>query len=142
MKNRIGILIASHGNLCSEILVSAEMILGKQEDVYTESLFEDGISDFKERLFRRLDQMAACYEEIIFLADIKNATPYNTGLMYMAENIERKVYIVSGYNLAMIVELLVSKGYMENTETVLTELLQAGKDSMDYMDIKLWERSN
>lgn len=135
-KNKVGIIITSHGNLCKEIVLSAEMIVGNQLNVTAIPLTDSGISDFQKELSNQLEIACLKYDEIIILTDIKNATPYNTSLLYMAEHPKHKIHILSGYNLPIIIELLISIQYSENINELLEDTISSGKESMAYMNFE------
>lgn len=135
--NNIGILITSHGKMCQEMLMSAYMIVGKQEDIYTICLTDEGIQAYKMQFTKLMDDMCVKYDEIIILADIKNATPYNTGLMYLADHPMNKITLISGVNLAIVIEIIMSRQYSENLSEIISETIRLGKESIDAIDYKL-----
>ncbi len=127
----VGVLITSHGNLCKEILASAEMIAGKQEGVETVSLDEKGIEAYSEKLSSKLEECLLTYDELIMLADITNATPYNNCYKFALEHPEAKVHLLSGFNLSMVVELLVMRSFETNTEDLVNHIVTTGKNSVE-----------
>ena len=97
MKNLL--IICTHGDFGKEIIHSAEMIIGKTENVKYFSL-KEGMDPFQYRslMTEYLDEHEDC--GVLCLVDLFGGTPCN-----MATSIPRDNYeIVSGLNLAMLIE--------------------------------------
>lgn len=136
----IGVLVTSHGNLCKEIINSAEMITGKQDYIWSVALDEEGIDLYEKKLINKLDEIMSLCEAVIIMADITNATPYNCSLKYLMKNETNKnLFLISGYNLAVIIELLISRSYTDNIEDLLKNIIDSGKKSMHLASLQFNE---
>ena len=100
----IGVVVASHGGLCRELLITAEMILGPAAQTAAAPL-ATGVSlqDFAAQL-RQV--VAAVQQEagVLLLADLAGGTPCNVAAVLAAQSEEIKV--VTGVNLPMLLEVL------------------------------------
>ncbi|WP_010240702.1 PTS sugar transporter subunit IIA [Clostridium arbusti] len=100
----IPIIIAAHGKLAGELLNSAEMIFGKQENVET-ILFVPGENTenlkvkYKEKLANFKDS-----KEVLIIVDLFGGSPYNAAFEVAAAN--ENIDILTGVSLPMLLEIL------------------------------------
>ena len=123
-KGRVpGILILTHGRAGIELIESSNMILGEMEGVYGEALLP-GMSpeEFTKKVRTRLDSMP---KGSLIMVDIFGGTPCNVSIM-LSEKYNCSV--ISGINLAMIIEAVTSREYLSNEELVQT-VERAGAES-------------
>lgn len=113
------LLIVSHGEFCNGILDSYQMIAGENKNIVAVSLTDAGIQDFVERLTDQLAKFAS--DEVLILTDIKGGTPYNEAYKYYLSN-EKRVRVVAGMNLPMVIELGLSLSNSSSSLTALEEL--------------------
>lgn len=107
------VMLVSHGELSKAMLGSAEMICGPQPDVVTHCLYEeDSPESLKERLEVTLDSWEG--EDILVLTDIRSGTPFNVVCSLMEH---RRFRHISGMNLAMVIESLLSSEFSTADET-------------------------
>jgi len=118
----ISVIIGTHGMFSQEILKSAEMIFGAQENVGSVS-FKPGegvehlVGKYNE-LISKLDST----EGILFMVDLFGGSPFNAAsLIAMKHN---NMEIVTGVNLPMILETLGSREFSS-----LPELLAIAENS-------------
>jgi len=113
-------MLVSHGELSKALLASAEMICGPQPDAVTHCLYsEDSPESLKERLEATLDSWAG--EDVLVMTDIRSGTPFNVVCSMMQHRAFRHI---SGVNLAMVIEALLSSEFASSDE--IAEDLQAG----------------
>ena len=62
---------------------SCEMIIGQKENLYTCSLTEEGVDNFRVHLVAIIEKLEKEYKEVIIVTDIPNATPYNECCRYI-----------------------------------------------------------
>lgn len=131
------VMLVSHGELSKAILESAEMICGAQPDVVTHCLYsEDSPESLKERLEATLDSWAG--EDILVLTDIRSGTPFNVICSMMEHRAFRHI---SGMNLAMVIEALLSSEFA-STEEIAADLLAGFPDSVLDVNAFLAELGN
>ncbi len=98
----IGIVLVSHGQLATEILRAAEIIVGKIEGTVTVDLDPKmGMEDIHtavEAAIRTVDTG----DGVLLLIDMFGGTPSNIGLSFLATH---QVEVLTGVNLPMLVKL-------------------------------------
>ena len=100
----IGVIVASHGGLCGELLITAEMILGPTVQTGVAPLAAGvSLQDFAAQLRQTV---AAVQQEggVLLLVDLAGGTPCNVAAVLAAQSEEIKV--VTGVNLPMLLEVL------------------------------------
>lgn len=120
-----GVLICTHGNSALELLKTAEMICGKQDNCQTVA-FKMG--EALEELKAEMDQkIASLSGTVICLVDLKGGTPFNTliGLKEKYPAIE----IITGVNIPMLLELFMSRNQLAPKE-LIKMVIEAGKSGV------------
>ncbi|MEF9962187.1 MAG: PTS sugar transporter subunit IIA [Erysipelotrichaceae bacterium] len=113
------VLIVSHGNLSHELKKTAEMIVGKREEVITFGLQPEASPEsFKEEILKEIEDNEAM--EFLVLVDILGGTPFNSLVQVLGN---KNIEIVIGFNLGMLLEILLN---MDNKS--LFELSQYAKE--------------
>ena len=116
-------MTASHGPLAGAILKSAEFIGGKNltSGVYVlEVQMEDSAELIHEKIneiFSQLDE----HDELIAMTDVFGGNVTNI----LTEYLDKNLSIITGMNLAMIIEALLSNP-AEKTESLTDRLCQTG----------------
>lgn len=123
------IVVTSHGDLCSGILNSMELIAGKQENVFPVKLTESGIGNFSENLKSVLDELTT-QDQVLILCDLKGGTPYNQSYQYYLEN-PNNVRVVSGLNLSMLIETAMMLGSTNDLDFLADIAVQAGQAGVE-----------
>jgi PTS system mannose-specific IIA component len=101
----ISILLVSHGNLAAAMLESAEMIVGKQPEVYVFGFQQaEAPEALSERLKGALNTLRP--QDVLLLSDIRSGTPFNVAGSLMQTYDFRHI---SGVNLAMLIEALTQR---------------------------------
>ena len=73
----INILVVTHGNFGNELIKSAEMIAGKQENIEALGLFvEDDFDMFKSKMKNKIKELEN-EEGVLVLTDMFGGTPSN-----------------------------------------------------------------
>lgn len=117
-----GVLICTHGNSATELLKSAEMICGKQDNCQTVK-FEMG--EDLDKLLNDLDQKIGLLSgSIICLTDLKGGTPFNM-LIKLIEKYP-SMEIVTGVNIPMLLELFINREQVSSSNLVKM-IVEAGK---------------
>lgn len=103
----IGILIVAHGKLAQALLETAEMIVGRCENVRT-CAFTQGsdVEDLRKMLkvaIREVDEG----QGVIILTDMFGGTPSNISLSFLEEGL---LEVVTGVNLPMLLTALTKRG--------------------------------
>jgi PTS system mannose-specific IIA component len=99
---RVAGVIVTHGQLASESLAAAEMIVGQVKHIAAVSIgWHDDVEaarDEVERAIRRVSEGSG----VLILTDMFGGTPTNITSMFLAEG---EVEVVTGVNLPMVIKL-------------------------------------
>ena len=118
----ISVIIGTHGMFSEEILKSAEMIFGNQENVGTVTFKPgEGVDNLVEKYNKLINELD-CTDGVLFMVDLFGGSPFNAAsiIAMKHDNME----IVAGVNLPMILETLGSRDF-----STLPELLAIAENS-------------
>ena len=123
----ISVIIGTHGIFSEEILKSAEMIFGTQENVGSVTFKPgEGVDDLVEK-YNKLISELDCKDGVLFMVDLFGGSPFNAASIIAMKN--DNMEIVTGVNLPMILEVLGRRDF-----STLSELLaiaeNAGKEAV------------
>ena len=117
-----GVIIATHGYSSIELLKSAEMIVGSQENVETIAFEEgQGLEELNDSYQKSLNKLDNC-KNILILVDILGGSPFNIGALLNHQ-------IIAGVNIPMLLELFMKRN-TEDLDKLIEFVLQAGKESI------------
>jgi len=121
----INVVLVSHGDLSVQLIKSAAMIAGEAEGVYSVSLYPGETPEFfEQKLNEVLEKIGD--EETFILMDIFSGTPYNVSAkQVLRDNVE----CVTGANLPMLIELLMTRDYSTLSE-LAEQITQSGQESI------------
>ena len=120
-KDLPGILLLSHGPLCTALLESARMIMGEAPNTVALPLLENAdVSEYGAnaiRLFRSMPEIVKDYQNVydIILFDIASGTPFNQVLTQCGGE---KFSGLCGMNLAILLEALSLRDMMKGDELI------------------------
>ena len=128
----VGVIICTHGNSAPELLKSAEMICGKQENCQTVSFKEgESLEQLKSEISEKISQLKGT---VFCLTDLKGGTPFNTLVSLLKSNPEME--IITGVNIPMLLELFINRSQLEKEE-LLSGITEAGKNGIyRYQDVE------
>ena len=119
-------IFASHGTFANGLLNSVELILGKQPDIHTLCAVEEE-ADLTQQVETLLARFPA-QDELIVITDIFAGSVNNEFVRFLSRP---HFHLLSGLNLPLIIDLLISAGE-ENTEKLISEALISAKESIQY----------
>ncbi len=123
----IGVVLATHGHLAQEMLRTAEAVVGKLAQVAAVSVVatEPDVRGSIEAAIRSVDEG----EGVLLLTDLLGGSPTNLCLSFLTE---RKVEVVTGVNLPMLLKLGGLRATGKSIEQVAHELAEAGQKSIGH----------
>lgn len=132
MDESLWIFVCTHGTFGEELINSAEMIAGKEENVFSFSLLP-GMppEEYKDLLIEKLEQAPA---KVLCLVDLFGGTPCTTCAI-LSKTYDMR--IISGLNLAMYIEVTSQKANQNITELVklgIQTLKDSGKDVIELLN--------
>lgn len=125
MSTSLSILVMNHGRFGEELIASAEMIIGKIEDIHAVSLMPGmSIEEFYEKAEAAVSRNG---ENTLILTDLFGGTPCNVAMMLRQKY---HVKILCGMNLPMLIELVSSKDVYGNVEELMDAVLDTARSGI------------
>ncbi len=115
------ILVLTHGFFGSELIKSAELVIGKMENTEFIPLTSDiSVTAYQEKVFSRLTQLN---ENDIVLVDLLGGTPSNTVALFSKQ---KKIPAIAGLNLSILIGCAINRQEKQGEELVQAVLKEAG----------------
>lgn len=117
----IAILVCTHGNTAQEMIQSAEMICGEQQNIIGIN-YQIGESpvELRDIIRQSIDKLDVA-EGLLCLSDIKGGTPFNVLMQLVPGYL--KINVVTGVNIPMILQILLDR----NLDVSLTNIVENAK---------------
>ena len=125
MEESFSIVILNHGDFGKELVRSAELIVGKIDDIYTVSL-NSGVS-IEDYYAQAKEIISKLKGEIILLTDLHGGTPSNVASILQREF---KLMVLCGVNLPMLLELVCAKNFDKSLEELIPNVIEMSKKSI------------
>ena len=130
----IGLLVTGHANFGTGITSSVNLIAGEQEAYKAVDFLPTySTEDLTREITKALEDLTDC-EGVIIFTDLMGGTPFNVSaqLGHGKENI----LIVAGTNLPMLVEIVMSRKFMDNLDELVESVLETGKEQVTKYEFK------
>lgn len=121
------LLLASHGRLAEGMLDSLEMILGKQENVWTISAYIDEHVSIQLQINDVLNKLGK-EDELIVVTDIFGGSVNNEFMNLLEDN---RIHLLAGLNLPLVIELTTCPTSV-STEVMIEHALKNSKSNIHY----------
>jgi PTS system mannose-specific IIA component len=96
------LVLISHGQFCTELKKSAEMIMGPQDNIHTVGLLpNEGPEDFRAKF----EQVTADLGDFTVFADLMGGTPCNVAARILMEA-KGSYDLYAGMNLPMVISFI------------------------------------
>ncbi|HEM5682762.1 TPA: PTS N-acetylgalactosamine transporter subunit IIA [Streptococcus suis] len=122
----IKVIVVAHGQFASGILTSLKLIAGEVENIEAID-FSEGMS--AQELKARIKSAILGEREVLILTDLLGGTPFKVSVELAAEQKEQNVVVLSGLNLAMILEANFSR-LIDDLEQLVGKLITTSKDGI------------
>jgi len=107
---KVGVVVVTHGQLATELLNAAEMIVGDLPHFAAVSIgWHEDVDQAREAIGRAIERVrgsvggtAEAPAGVLVLADMFGGTPANLGVTFLDTN---QVELITGVNLAMLLKL-------------------------------------
>ena len=123
----IGLLVVTHGSLGTSLLESIAIIAGEVKCSASVGLYHgDSPVQLREEIqekVKALDTGAG----VLVLVDFYGGTPGNEVMKLLTAN---KMKVLSGVNMAMLLEIVVNREFSTDVEMLAEAARQSGKDSL------------
>src|ERR1700688_4269839 len=98
----IGVVVVTHGQLATELVNAAEMIVGDLPQFTAVSIgWHDDVNDAREDIVQAIERVRG-EEGVLLLTDMFGGTPSNLGMTFIAKD---RIEIITGVNLAVLIKL-------------------------------------
>ena len=124
----INILIISHCDLTKELIKTAEVIAGKQENLFyiDQNIKDENLSSLQEKISEILKKINN-EKGTLILTDMLGGTPCNASVLLTKNfNIE----VLTGVNLPMILSAIFTSRISQNAKDLADKVLADGKKSI------------
>src|SRR5213596_3210074 len=98
----IGVVVVTHGQLATELLNAAEMIVGDLPQFTPVSIgWHDDVDDAREEIAQAIERVRG-EEGVLLLIDMFGGTPSNLGMTFLEKD---RIEVITGVNLPMVIKL-------------------------------------
>ena len=123
-------MLTSHAYLVQGMKASLELILGEQECVDVVCAYTDGQYDIKVEIEKKLTALQP-EDELIVITDLFGGS-VNNEFTSLLTNTDKKIYLISGMNLALVMNLVVNKDEDADMESMIKDCMEESKGMMIY----------
>lgn len=121
------IIIAAHGFLARELLNSAELICGKQQDAQALTFTPGENTDTLTDKYSEYTNNFSPQDSILILVDLFGGTPYNAAAAIAAN--DARVEVLTGASLPLLLELLMLRNDESMTADRLVRTIRENQSS-------------
>ena len=104
----LGVVVVTHGQLATELVNSAEMIVGDLPHFTAVSIgWHEDVDQAREQIGRAIERVSATAGRdggrapVLVLTDMFGGTPANLGVTFVSDDVE----VITGVNLPMLIKL-------------------------------------
>lgn len=130
----IAIMIGTHGWAAEQLLKTAEMLLGEQENVgWIDFVPGENAETLMEKYQARLAEMD-CTQGVLFLVDTWGGSPFNAASRLV---VDKPGYdIVAGVNIPMLVEVLMARDDNPTFDELVALAVETGREGVKALKAK------
>ena len=121
-------ILATHGNFAKGIKSSLDIIYGETDNVFCICAYMDEEVQLKSQIEETMSKLNP-EKEVIFITDIFGGSVNNELLSYVSSN---SIHLIAGLNLPLLIELISSSDYIEDTELLINNAIESSKMSIQY----------
>jgi len=118
--------VVTHGQLATELVNAAEMIVGDLPQFTAVSIgWHDEVNDAREDIARAIERVRG-EEGVLLLTDMFGGTPSNLGMTFLEKD---RLEVITGVNLPMLIKLA-SLRKSSNLLAVAKEMREHGRNAI------------
>ena len=123
----IGVVVVTHGQLATELVNAAEMIVGDLPQFTAVSIgWHDDVNDAREDIAQAIERVRG-EEGVLLLTDMFGGTPSNLGLTFLETE---RLEVITGVNLPMLIKLAGLRSKPSSLLTVAREMREHGRNAI------------
>ena len=122
----IGVVVVTHGQLATELVNAAEMIVGDLPQFTAVSIgWHDDVNDAREEIAQAIERVRG-EAGVLLLTDMFGGTPSNLGMTFLEKD---RIEVITGVNLPMLIKLA---GLRESSDllAVAREMREHGRNAI------------
>ena len=125
-KDKIGVVLVTHGNLATELVKVMEHVVGPQTQITTITIGPDDDMEKRRKDILSSVQLVDKGLGVIILTDMFGGTPSNLAISIMEQ---ANIDIIAGVNLPMLIKL----ASVRSTETISDAVAQSREAGQKYI---------
>jgi mannose PTS system EIIA component len=103
----IGVVVVTHGQLATELVNAAEMIVGDLPQFAAVSIgWHDDVNDARDDIAQAIERVRTD-AGVLLLTDMFGGTPSNLGMTFLEKD---KLEVITGVNLPMLIKMASLRG--------------------------------
>ena len=123
----IGVVVVTHGQLATELVNAAEMIVGDLPQFTAVSIgWHDDVNDAREDIAQAIERVRGP-EGVLVLTDMFGGTPSNIGMTFLETD---RVEVITGVNLPMLLKLAGLRQSSSNLLAVAQQMREHGRNAI------------
>jgi PTS system mannose-specific IIA component len=123
----IGVVVVTHGQLATELVNAAEMIVGDLPQFTAVSIgWHDDVNDAREDIAQAIERVRG-QEGVLVLTDMFGGTPSNIGMTFLETD---RVEVITGVNLPMLLKLAGLRQSSSNLLAVAQQMREHGRNAI------------
>jgi PTS system mannose-specific IIA component len=127
----IGVVVVTHGQLATELVNAAEMIVGDLPQFAAVSIgWHDDVNDARDDIAQAIERVRG-NEGVLLLTDMFGGTPSNLGMTFLEKD---QIEVITGVNLPMLIKLASLRGS--------SDLLAVAREMRDHGRTAIWVASD
>ena len=128
----IGIVITGHGNFATGLTSSVKLIAGMPEKyIPVDFVQENSTDDLTKHLKDAFEKLSDCEGGILVFTDLMGGSPFKMSVeLSVSLQDKYKIRVVSGTNLGMLIEANMSRGFMEDVDSLADMAIETGKQQL------------
>ncbi|MCI1985038.1 MAG: PTS sugar transporter subunit IIA [Lactobacillus sp.] len=123
-------IVFTHGHLADGAASAVKVIAGSIPELKTLSLTLEDNPDDKQAELNAFIDAGNEDDQFLILNDIFGGTPSNLSLMAAAFRPQKKIHVLAGVNLGMLLELASSIEQFDDVDALAKKVLDAGQTSV------------
>jgi len=128
----IGVVVVTHGQLATELLNAAEMIVGDLPRFAAVSIgWHDDVSDAREDIAQAIERVRGDGGGVLIVTDMFGGTPSNLAMTFIEAN---QIEVITGVNLPMLIKLA--------GQAKSNDLLAVARDMREHGRNAIWVASD
>ncbi|WGL94113.1 PTS mannose transporter subunit IIAB [Arsenophonus nasoniae] len=126
----VAIIISTHGVAAKQLLMTAEMLIGEQQNVaYIDFVPGENADTLIEKYNQKLNELDVS-QGVLFLVDMWGGSPFNAASRIIESKDKDKYDIVTGVNVPMLVATLLSRDDDPTFSELVSTAIETGRSEI------------